>query len=334
MSAGMGQSEAHRHAGEHPEQPIRVGVSACLLGEKVRFDGGHKHARFLTGMLGPYVEFVAMCPEVEIGLGVPRDSLRLLRGEDGAMRLMTPATEHDHTDAMNAWARERVARMAGEDLCGFILRKDSPSCGMERVKIYDWNGVPGRTGVGLFAAELLRQHPWLPVEEEGRLNDPLLRENFVECVFAYRRVKDRLAPGWTLGDLVEFHTREKLLQHTHDEVRYRELGRLVAGSKALERDVLAERYTELFMQAMKTHTTVKRHVNVLQHIMGHFKGIDDPLGRRELEEAIEDYRNGLVPLIAPITLIRPFVRRYEVEYLASQTYLNPHPKELMLRNHV
>jgi uncharacterized protein YbgA (DUF1722 family)/uncharacterized protein YbbK (DUF523 family) len=315
------------------DTPIRIGVSACLLGSEVRFDGGHKRNEFLVETLGRFVEFVPVCPEVEIGLGTPRESLRLERDGTG-VRLIANKSRHDHTAAMNDYSARRTAALATEDLSGYVLKKDSPSCGMERVRVYGKSGMPARDGGGLYARALLKRFPNLPVEEEGRLSDPHLRENFVERVFAYRRLRSFFAARWMIGDLVEFHTVHKLVLMAHSVPAYRELGRLVAQSRSVPRAVLRERYESVFMDALRKIATSRRHANVLQHMQGYLREHLDDAGRAELAGLIEDYRAGLVPLIVPITLIRHYVRCFGIEYLAAQVYLEPHPKELMLRNHV
>jgi uncharacterized protein YbgA (DUF1722 family)/uncharacterized protein YbbK (DUF523 family) len=312
---------------------IRVGISTCLLGEPVRYDGGHKRDPYLVDTLGRYVEWVPVCPEVELGLGTPRETLRLVRiGEE--VRMVMPKTGQDHTEGMRAFARKRVRELEKEDLCGYILKKDSPSCGMERVRVFDAHGVPAKSGRGLFAEALLRHFPNLPVEEEGRLSDARLRENFIERVFAYRRLRTLFARRWKVGDLVAFHTTHKLLLMAHSPKAYASLGRLVAEAKKTPRAALRERYEAEFMQALAVIATPKRHANVLQHIVGFFRNELDADSRRELLSLIEDYRRSMVPLIVPITLIRHYVRRFDVAYLRGQIYLQPHPKELMLRNHV
>ncbi len=318
------------------DQPLRIGISACLLGEEVRYDGGHKRDDFLMGTVAPFVEWVSVCPEVESGMSVPRPTVRLERPPAGAgaeLRLIDPKSGADHGPAMRKYSVRRVAALAKEDLDGYVLKKDSPSCGFERVRIYNQSGMPERKGVGLFAAELLERLPLLPVEDEGRLNDPGIRENFFTRVFAYRRLKAALHPRWTVGDLVRFHTAEKSLLMAHDPQAYRELGRLVAGAKAVPRAELAELYPAAFMQALKKMATPRKHQNVLQHMQGYFSEQLTDGERAELTSLIEDYGNRLVPLIAPVTLIRHFVRRFDVQYLAGQSYLEPSPKELMLRNH-
>jgi uncharacterized protein YbgA (DUF1722 family)/uncharacterized protein YbbK (DUF523 family) len=321
------------HPEAHRSTPIRIGISACLLGEEVRFDGGHKRDPFLTDILGPHVAFVPVCPEVEMGLGTPRETLRLVR-QGTALRMVTTRTLIDHTDGMNRWASRRLAALEREDLSGYVLKKDSPSCGMERVKTYADDEMPRRDGRGLFAAALIERMPLLPVEEEGRLSDPVLRENFIERVFAYRRLQDLFRSRWTVGSLVAFHTAHKMSLLAHSTAAYRELGQLVAAAKAMPRAELRARYSSLFMTTLKAPATRARHTNVLQHMAGHLKKRIDDSSRAELASCIDEYRRGFVPLIVPLTLIRHHVRLHRVEYLHGQTYLEPHPRELMLRNHV
>ena len=313
--------------------PILVGVSACLLGQRVRWDGGHKSDPFLIGMLGRYVQWVPVCPEVEVGLPVPRDTLRLVRrGEE--VRMVMPRNGTDHTDAMRAYAVRSARDLAARDLCGFVLKKDSPTCGMARVKVYPENGgSPARDGRGLFAEELIRQMPNLPIEEEGRLFDRRLRENFVERLFAYRRLKTRFAAGWRLADLVGFHSAHKLLLMAHSPAAYASLGRLVAAAKGQPREAFRERYEAEFMAALTVLATPGRHANVLRHMLGYVSSALDGDQRSEIDELIEDYRRELVPLLAPLTLLRHHVRRLGIGYLLGQVYLEPNPKELMLRNH-
>ena len=314
-------------------RPIRIGISTCLLGEPVRFDGGHKRDAFLTETFGRFVEWVPICPEVECGFGTPREAMRLERAGPG-VRLLTVKTRIDLTEAMERYSRSRVAALADEDLSGYVLKKDSPSCGLERVKVYDPHGTPARGGRGLFAAALVEAFPHLPVEEEGRLADPRLRDNFIERVFAYWRLRGLFASRWTVGDLVRFHTAHKLLVLAHAPERYRRLGRLVAGARGMPRRNLERRYVAGLMEALAELATTRRHTNVLQHMAGYFTDRLDAASKRELAETIDDYRRGLVPLVVPLTLIRHHARTLDVAYLAGQTYLEPHPKELMLRNHV
>lgn len=319
---------------ENNSTPIRIGISACLLGQNVRYDGGHQHDRFLTGTLGRFVTYVPVCPEVECGLLVPREAMRLV-GTVDAPRLLTISTKKDITEQMQSWARKRVRELEAEDLCGFIFKSKSPSSGMERVKVYnEQSGVPMHNGVGMFARAFMEHFPLLPCEEEGRLHDPVLRENFIERIFVYRRWRELLAAGPHAGAIVDFHTRHKLLIMSHSTTHYREMGRLVAQGKAFKAAEARERYQALLMEALALKATVKKHVNVLQHMMGYFKKVLSADEKKELLEIIEQYHCEQVPLIVPVTLINHYVRKYGEAYLAGQYYLNPHPSELKLRNHV
>lgn len=312
--------------------PIKIGVSSCLLGEKVRYDGGHKHDRYITDTLGRFFRFVSVCPEVGCGLPVPREAMRLERGGE-SLRLVTNKTRVDHTDRMLGWCAKQVAELEREDLCGFIFKKDSPSSGLFNVKVYS-TGMPAKVGRGLFAKAVTEHFPLLPVEEEGRLHDMELRENFIERVFAYRRWKDLLEEGKTVGRLVEFHTAHKLLIMAHSPAIYREMGKLVAHGKEMPRDELFDRYQELFLKALALQATVRKNTNVLQHIAGYFKKELTPEEKGELQEVIGEYHQRLVPLIVPVTLLRHYIRKYGQDYLLKQVYLSPTPQELMLRNHV
>jgi uncharacterized protein YbgA (DUF1722 family)/uncharacterized protein YbbK (DUF523 family) len=313
-------------------KPVILGVSACLLGRAVRFDGGHKRDPFVVDDLRPHARFVPVCPEVELGLGTPRETLRLVQ-HDGAIRLIMK-TGADHTDGMHAYASRRVRELEEQDLDGFILKKDSPSCGFERVKVYGKGNAPVRSGRGLFASALIDANPDLPVEDEGRLLDAGLRENFIERVFAFRRVKDFFARRWTYGDLVGFHTVHKMVVLAHDAAAYAALGRLVADGRRRPRQALAAEYRTMIMQALAKPATPKRHANVLMHMVGHFRDRLDTASRDEVLTHIDEFRRGLLPLIVPITLVRHHARRLDVAYLTDQIYLDPHPRELALRNHV
>jgi uncharacterized protein YbgA (DUF1722 family)/uncharacterized protein YbbK (DUF523 family) len=312
---------------------IRLGISACLLGEQVRFDGGHKRDPFLVESLGQFVDWVPVCPEVESGMPAPRESMRLVRVDD-EIRLLTNKSVTDETGRMRSYARRRVDELAADDLFGFVLKKDSPSCGLERVKVYGTGGAPARDGRGLFAEALVTRFPLLPVEEEGRLNDPRLRENFVERIFAYRRLVTLFAPRWTMGDVVRFHTAHKLTLMAHMPEAYRRLGRLVGSGASLARREFQERYSVEFMMALRVMATPRRHVNVLHHMLGYFKEALDRESRAELLALIDEYARLRVPLVVPLTLFAHHIRLHSVSYLAEQIYLRPHPVELMLRNHV
>lgn len=315
------------------EEKIRLGVSSCLLGEKVRFDGGHKHDRFLTETLGRYVEYVPVCPEVEMGLPTPRETLRLTGASDN-QRLVFSKSGEDITERMQLWAEKRVAELEKEDLCGFVFKSKSPSSGMARVKLYDKNGSPNSQGVGLFAKAFMEHFPLLPVEEDGRLHDPLLRENFIETIFTLKRWRKSLAEGKKRGVLVDFHTRHKLLILSHSTEIYRQMGKLVAAPKEVKTEDSFDQYLALLMKGLRLKTTVAKHVNVLQHVLGYFKKQLSADEKQEILQVIENYRSGLIPLVVPITLLNHFVRKYDQSYLKQQVYLNPHPIELQLRNHV
>lgn len=315
------------------EDKIRIGISACLLGREVRYDGGHKLDRFLRDTLGQYVEYVPVCPEVECGLGIPREAMRLV-GDPASPRLVTIRTKIDHTERMLSWARRRVKELEEERLCGFIFKSDSPSSGMERVKVYSEEGMPSKTGVGLFAGAFMEHFPLVPTEEEGRLHDPVLRENFIERIFTLKRWRDIRKEKTDLGKIVSFHTQHKLLILSHSQTHYREMGRLVAQGKGIKASELLTRYETLLMEALRLKATRKKNHNVLLHIMGYFKKELSADEKQELLEVFGQYAEGFVPLVVPITLINHYVRKYKEPYLREQVYLNPHPAALQLRNHV
>ena len=314
-------------------EKIKLGISSCLLGEKVRFDGGHRWDRFITDTLGNYVEFVAVCPEVESGLSVPREAMRLV-GDPAHPRLLTVRTGMDHTERLVTWARRRVQELAAQDLCGFIFKSKSPSSGMARVKVYNDQGVPAPRGVGIFARIFMERFPGLPVADEGRLHNPALRENFIERLFVLKRWRELLAQNPGIGSLVDFHTRHKLLILAHSPSHYRDLGKLVARAREIPLKKLSAGYQTLLLEALRLQATPRKNANVLYHLMGYFKKQLTADEKQELLEVIEAYRREYVPLIVPITLINHYVRKYRQPYLQEQYYLNPHPLELKLRNHV
>ena len=315
-----------------PEK-IRLGVSACLLGKPVRFDGGHKRDPFLVDTLGPFVEWVPVCPEVEIGLSTPRDTLRLVGAED-APRLVVEKTGQDLTERMRRYARDRIEQLAALNLHGYVLKRASPSCGLFRVRVYPESGIPQTGGRGLFAAELAQRLPLLPVEEEGRLSDSRIRENFIERVFATARWQALRHAKPRPADLVAFHAAQKFAILAHSPHHYATLGRQVARAGRILTGAKLDSYGALLMEALAVPATRQRHTNVLQHLAGFFKKQLHGDERAELMEVIDEYRRGLVPLVVPLTLVQHHVRRLNVTYLADQVYLRPHPKELMLRNHV
>jgi uncharacterized protein YbgA (DUF1722 family)/uncharacterized protein YbbK (DUF523 family) len=315
------------------ESGIRIGISSCLLGENVRYDGGHKLDHYLVDTLGNYVEWVPVCPEVECGLPVPREALRLV-GDPGSPRLITRSSGIDHTDGMQSWAKKKLKALEKSDLCGFIFKSRSPSSGYNGVKVYPESGMPARRGTGIFAAAFIKYFPLVPVEDDGRLHDPQLRENFIERIFVFQRWKHFLETGSTVKGLVEFHTRHKLLLMSHSPKHYTLLGRLVADSGKLKKDEMLSTYIGMLMEGLTLIATVKKNTNVLSHIAGYFRKRLGPDENAELVHVIEDYHKGLVPLIVPVTLIQHYVRKFDEPYLKKQHYLAPHPLELMLRNHV
>lgn len=313
--------------------PIRIGISTCLLGNKVRYDGGHKYDRFLTDTLGRFVEWVPVCPEVEIGMSTPREPIQLMR-RHGDIRLVGIRTEADHTDAMQMYARERVNQLASERLSGYILKQDSPSCGLERVQVHRDRGQATRSGRGLFAAALSERFSNLPIEQDERLHQPQLRENWIERVCAYHRLQSLWTIRWRIDDLVRFHEAHRFALLAHVSQSYRRLSRLIAQATALSPAVLRERYECGFMAAFTVPATRSRQTTVLRHLFGCLSDRLDKPAHRELFNRIHDYRRGLVPLIVPVALIAHYVRVFDIDDLKGQEYLDPHPTELALRNHV
>ena len=312
-------------------RPLRLGVSACLLGEPVRYDGGHKRDDVLTGLLGRFVEWVQVCPEDEAGLGTPREPMHLVQTRDG-VRVITVHTQRDLTDQLGGYSQRRAADVLALDLDGFVLKSGSPSCGFLGVKLYVENGAVERSGQGLFAHAIASADPLLPVEEEGRLHDPAIRENFIERVFAHRRLRRLVSSSPRVGDLVAFHTAHKLLLLAHSPEAYRRLGRLVASARAdtLPRQLLD--YGRVFAAALATVAARGRHVNVLQHAAGYLTDCITAEARREIELAIAQYQDRLVPLVVPVRLIAHHVRVHRITFLEGQYYVDPDRTELMLRN--
>jgi uncharacterized protein YbgA (DUF1722 family)/uncharacterized protein YbbK (DUF523 family) len=315
------------------ERRIRLGISSCLLGEKVRYDGGHKLDPYIRETLGQYIEWVSVCPEVEYGLPVPREAMRLV-GTPEAPRLVTARTEVDHTAGMRRWAAEKLKELAKEELCGFVFKSRSPSSGMRGVNVYNLSGIPARTGVGLFAKAFMERYPLMPVEDDARLHNPALRENFIERVFVFRRWKEFERSGGTIKGLVSFHTDHKLLILSHSTVHYRILGSIVAHAKGYPPARRNGDYLATLMAGLKLLSTVKKNTSVLMHMLGYFRKKLSTDEKQELLELVGNYHKGLVPLIVPVTLINHYVRKYDELYLARQHYLSPPPLELMLRNHV
>lgn len=312
--------------------PIRLGISRCLLGEQVRYDGGHKRDRFLTDVLSRHVEWVPVCPEVEAGFGTPREAMRL-EGGSGSPKLMTVESRRNMTEPMTRFAERKVDALEEADVSGYVFKQDSPSCGADRVRVFDRQGAAKRSGVGLFARAFIKRFPLIPVEEEGRLSDPMLREHFIERVFCYHRWRVLARNVPTRRAVIHFHTVHKYLLMAHGAAPYRALGRLVAAAHRYRPVDLVEQYGILFMKALTVMTTRRKQVDVLQHLVGHLKGRLKPYERAELNTVIHDYHQGLVPLTVPLTLIKHHVTGYEIEYVREQVFLNPYPEELLLRRH-
>jgi uncharacterized protein YbgA (DUF1722 family)/uncharacterized protein YbbK (DUF523 family) len=312
--------------------PIRILISSCLLGERVRYDGGHKRDDLLVDTIGPYVEWVPVCPEVDCGLPTPREPMRLV-GNPDAPRLVASKSGVDHTGRMLRWARARLRELEPLDLYGYICKKNSPSSGMRRIKVYGLSGASVSNGVGIFTKLFLDRFPLVPVEEEGRLHDPVLREMFIEKVFTLRRFRGLLARDKTRRGLIAFHTDHKMLLLSHGRKSYTELGRLVARAKELTSAELFDRYSLLLQEALAGKPTPKKVSDVLLHMAGHFRKRLTRDEKEELLEAVRQYREGQLPRIVPVSLVRHYVRKFRVDYLARQVFLHPHPAERSLRNH-
>jgi uncharacterized protein YbgA (DUF1722 family)/uncharacterized protein YbbK (DUF523 family) len=311
---------------------VKIGISSCLLGKKVRYDGRHKLDHFLADTLGRLVQFIPVCPELEAGFGVPRERMHL-EGDPTTPRLVTSITGQDVTDTMTGWAAGRLRELERENLCGFIFKSKSPSSGMERVAIVNDKGMPARSGSGIFAGLFMKHFPLVPVEDEGRLHDPGIRENFIERVFTLRRWRDMMAAKPGRAELIAFHTTHKLLILSHSTVHYTQLGKIVAAVKSLPVSELFPYYQTFLTEALRLKATPAKHANVLEHMLGYFKKDLSPDEKQEMLDIITQYRKGLIPLIVPITLLSHYTRKYCQPYLSGQVYLNPHPVELQLRNH-
>jgi uncharacterized protein YbgA (DUF1722 family)/uncharacterized protein YbbK (DUF523 family) len=311
---------------------IKLGVSTCLLGEQVRYDGGHQLDRFIRDTLGQFVDYVPVCPEVECGLPVPREAMRLV-GNIENPRLVTRKSGQDMTDMMLDWGRDKLDLLEKEDLCGFIFKSKSPSSGMAQVRVYNDKGMPQINGVGIWAKMFMERFPLLPVEEDGRLHDLKLREMFIERIFVFKRWREEAADKDKIADLIGFHTRHKLLIMSHSPDIYRKMGRLTANTDGIDLDKLKHEYIQLLTKAMALKTTTPKNTNVLQHLLGYFKKNLNPDEKSEFLDILDQYSKNLIPLIVPITIINHYVRKYDQKYLKEQVYLKPHPIELKLRNH-
>ncbi len=312
------------------QQQIKIGISSCVLGERVRFDSGHKVSKFVTKELSPYFEFVPVCPEVGSGMPVPRPTIRLMSNEDRIALVETKDPTKEHTQAVVDYSKNKVVELEREELCGYIVCAKSPTCGMERVKVYKKNSAEN-VGVGLYTNELMKAMPWLPVEEDGRLNDPVLKENFITRIYTLRDFYDSVGDEPTRGKIVAFHSRYKLTLMAHHPASYKELGKLVANVKDYDIEEFYKLYRVALMAAVSHRASRKNNTNVLMHLQGYFKRELSKSQKKELRQVIEDYRVGLLPLLAPLTLIKHYLADHPDAYLEDQAFLQPHPQELRLR---
>ena len=310
---------------------IKIGISSCLLGHEVRFDGGHKRHSYIELTLGQHFEFMPFCPEVDIGMGIPRAPIRLeyKNGQVHCVGVKDPQQDMTNRLKQSADNQQHWQR----DICGYILKKDSPSCGMERVKLYK-NNIPERTGKGIYASQMMLNFPDLPVEEEGRLGDAKLRENFIKRIYIYARWKKLLENSLTPKAITEFHAQHKLIIMSHNQNDVRELGRLLANLKEDNIKPVSEQYLSKLMSSLKNIATRGNHVNVLQHIQGYLKEKLDKDDKTELTETIQRYSKGELPLIVPITLLKHHFRKNPDPYIENSFYMNPHPQELSLLNNI
>ncbi|MCH2392301.1 MAG: DUF523 and DUF1722 domain-containing protein [Nitrospinales bacterium] len=316
------------------KEKIKIGMSSCLLGEEVRWDGDHKHDQYVRDVLGSYFDYVSICPEVDVGMGVPRETVALY-GTLENPKMITKRSKTDWTKKMNHYTKDRIHELTKENLCGYVFKSKSPSCGIGKVPIYsEFGSSRMRHGSGMFASSFVKVFPLVPVEDEGRLHDPVIRENFIVRIFCFHRLQLLVRKSFSIGSLVRFHTRHKFLILSHSRKKYDDMGELVANAKKIKTAELKTRYSKLFMAALTYKSTPKKNTDVLLHMVGFLKKILTREGKKDILSVIEDYRNELLPLVVPVTLIYHQVKKHNIEYLLDQVYLNPHPKELMLRNHV
>ena len=316
------------------KEKIKIGMSSCLLGEEVRWDGDHKYDQYVRDVLGSYFDYVSICPEVDVGMGVPRETVALY-GTLENPKMITKRSKTDWTKKMNHYTKDRIHELTKENLCGYVFKSKSPSCGIGKVPIYsEFGSSRMRHGSGMFASSFVKVFPLVPVEDEGRLHDPVIRENFIVRIFCFHRLQLLVRKSFSIGSLVRFHTRHKFLILSHSRKKYDDMGELVANAKKIKTAELKTRYSKLFMAALTYKSTPKKNTDVLLHMVGFLKKILTREGKKDILSVIEDYRNELLPLVVPVTLIYHQVKKHNIEYLLDHVYLNPHPKELMLRNHV
>lgn len=312
---------------------INIGISACLVGHEVRYNGGSLKPPMINDHFAQYFNYVTFCPEVGIGMGVPRETIRLV-SEKGNIRLKSSTGENDYTDAMQEYSKQKVDELSKLNIYGYILKKDSPTCGMERVKIYHNNNMPEKNGIGMFAQVLLDRFPMVPVEEEGRLKDIRLRESFVERVFAFKRLKDFIGDSPTVGKLMSFHTAHKMQLMAHNPEKFRKLGRKVALVKKDQLNNFLIEYATDFMDTLNTRASLKKQTDVLYHLLGYFKKEITSEEKQEFIKLVEQYKKQMIPFIVPLTMLRHYLKKYPDDWLQSQIYLDPYPEELMLRSYL
>ena len=316
------------------KEKIKIGMSSCLLGEEVRWDGDHKHDQYVRDVLGSYFDYVSICPEVDVGMGVPRETVALY-GTLENPKMITKRSKTDWTKKMNHYTKDRIHELTKENLCGYVFKGKSPSCGIGKVPIYsEFGSSRMRHGSGMFASSFVKVFPLVPVEDERRLHDPVIREKFIVRIFCFHRLQLLVRKSFSIGSLVRFHTRHKFLILSHSRKKYDDMGELVANAKKIKTAELKTRYSKLFMEALTYKSTPKKNTDVLLHMTGFLKKILTREEKKNILSVIEDYRNELLPLVVPVTLIYHQAKKHNIEYLLDQVYLNPHPKELMLRNHV
>ncbi|AAY94367.1 DUF1722 domain-containing protein [Pseudomonas protegens] len=309
----------------------KIAISACLMGVEVRYNGGHKESRLCSRVLSDYFDFVPLCPEVAIGMGTPREPIRLVGDPEQPRAVGTVDASLDVTLPLAEYGERMAAQV--DDICGYIFMQNSPSCGLERVKVYQANGIPHRNGGrGVYAQAFCAQHPNLPVEEAGRLNDPVLRENFLTRVYVYRDWQALLKQGLTRRALTDFHSRCKYLLMAHHPEQYKALGNLLGSMGKGDATLIGPRYFSQLMEALSRCATRGTHSNVLQHISGYFKRAISSEDKQEMQRLISQYRQGIVPLVVPLTLLKHHLRQNPDPYIAQQLYLQPHPEDLSLRN--
>ena len=313
--------------------PIKIGISACVLGEQVRYNGCSEKDPYITEVLAKFVEFVPICPEVACGMGVPREEMRQVDC-NGDIRLIGGESGEDWTDRMGTWSDRVLPGLNEEGLNGFILRSKSPTCALRKARIYMTDGKPPRFGAGFFAERLHQAFPLLPLESNDRLYNPLIRENFIRRVFILKRWKDLLAKGMQIGNLVDFHNRHKMLIRAHDIRGYRQLGKLLGESTVFNTDEIFDTYGNMLFRSLTLKATPRKNADVLKHAAGFIKKDIDADDMQDLVTKINGYKNGKLPLAVPVTLINFFARKYDKPYLLQQYFFNPDEAELRLLNHI